>query len=140
VAFSEAIAGRRKLGRGVVRRRRFLGRVEPLEERALLADLYGSYFFAHPIFSLTAAPGGFVEVDWSVSNSQFDTIETPFVVGFYLARGNRIDAANSRLLESVTLPFGFPGFYSLPTQTTTLTLPAASDPIWAGTGRTTSEW
>lgn len=99
--------------------------VEHLEERRVLAELAGSQALSASVVDR----GQSVDAFWSVSNSDFDTILTQFQVSFFLSRDSLL-SGDDRLLSSFTLPPGFPAFFSIPTQLTSLSLPSAADGYW----------
>lgn len=99
--------------------------VERLEDRKVLADLSGNV----AITSGVVNRGQTVDAFWNVTNSDFDTIFTQLQVSFFLSRDS-ILSNDDRLLSSVTLPPGFPGLFTIPTQLNSLALPGAADSYW----------
>lgn len=100
--------------------------VAPLESRIVLSDLSGWVGNAE-------LSGDVVSVNWTVYNQAPDMIFSGFNVDFWLSRDTTF-SGDDRFIGSEFLPSGFPGFYSLPTLTKVMGLPASSDSYWSGGG------
>src|SRR4051812_48966855 len=113
------------MGQGFRRlRRRVLGMaIEPLETRALLSDLFGSFFDA----PASAAPGSTIDVSYQVNHTSGP--DTPsFHVNFFLSANTTI-GGTGKLLGGNDLTLAADSNSGHLTKS--LTLPAASDPFWA---------
>src|ERR1051325_902749 len=108
-------------------RRRVLGMaVEPLEIRALLSDLAGSFFDAPS----PTGPGSTINVTYQVSNTGGP--DTPsFHVDFYLSNNQAIGGGDIKLGTGADLTVAADS--NSGHQTKSVTLPAANDPFWATT-------
>src|SRR5438046_1290081 len=112
------------MGQGFGRlRRRILGMaVEPLETRALLSDLFGSFLDA----PAAAAPGSTIDVNYEITNGGPEN--TPdFHVNWYLSANATISGSDTLLGGADLAVAGNSSTGHLPKS---LTLPAANDPFW----------
>jgi hypothetical protein len=100
--------------------------VATLESRIVLSDLSGWVGNAQ-------LSGDVVSVNWTVYNQAPDMIFSGFNVDFWLSRDTSF-SVDDRFIGAEFLPSGFPGFYSLPTLTKAMGLPASSDSYWSGGG------
>src|SRR5882672_3078602 len=112
------------MGQGIGKlRRRILGMaVEPLETRALLADLFGSFLDA----PAAAAPGSTIDVNYEITNGGPEDTAS-FHVDFYLSANSTIGGTDKLLGGADLALAGSSNTGHLPKS---LTLPAANDPFW----------
>src|SRR6266850_4177689 len=112
------------MGQGIGRlRRRILAMaVEPLEPRALLSDLFGSFLDA----PVSAAPGSTIDVNYEISNGGPEDTAS-FHVGWYLSANPTISGTDTLLGGADLALLGNASTGHVPKS---LTLPGPNDPFW----------